>query len=1028
MRRTDAVRMFSAALILAALAGTAQAQVRWRSAPEARVKNEGRDVAASLGAIGAGFGERRVLVQLAGPVTPEARQDLGGMGLTIGTYLGNNAFYATLHAGADAKGIQASGLVTAAESVQTQWKLHSSFTKGRGTSMLAPNPAWTSEIGENPMVPVYITFHPDAPMGDFAANLVRKHTGVVVGEMMSVMGIVAEVPLANVPVLAAEDVVQWIEPAAPPMSELNDQVRSVTQADQVQTAPYGLDGTGVKVLVYDGGISRGTHVDLAGRVTFVDSNGATVSSHATHVSGTVGGAGIGNAAYKGVAPGVTFCSAGIGISGQSEWLYNNPCDLEVEYAAAIQAGAHTSTNSIGTNVANNNFDCTWYGNYGTVAAILDSIVRGNSAVTNFQPLRITWAAGNERGNTRCTNIFGTVYGSLGPPSCAKNTMVIGSVNSDNDLISSFSSWGPTEDGRMKPDFSAPGCQSGSGINSCTSTSDTSYGTSCGTSMATPAVAGCVALILQDYRAQYPGSPDPYNHFMKALLAHTCEDRGRPGPDYEYGYGSVRVRNAIDQMRAGRHINSSITQGASRTYEVTVPPGGGDLVMTLSWDDFPGAGAVITGLVNDLDLVVTDPSGGRHFPWTLNPASPTTDAVATVENHIDNLEQVRVSNPTPGVWTVRVRGTTVPEGPQHLTLVSSLPLTGVNNPPALDMSPVTLASSLVAPGTPVQVAVSVSVDSETLVPGSVAVVHRSGGSWITTPLSQQAGPIWAGAIPGFTCDGTAEYYFTAAGATLGTRTLPGAGPAAPYSTLVGVYEVSFDDDAETDTGWLTPMAGDTATTGRWNRMDPQGTLSGTAQAQPEDDHTPIGTICWVTDGNAGASAGTFDVDGGFTSVRSPALDLAGLADARVSFWHWFYSNGTDGLDSFKLDISGNGTTWTNAWTITSTRNQWTQYSFRLGDILPNPTATTYLRFQAADLGGASLVEAAFDDIVIERLTCESGSCPADFNGSGGTPDDADVAAFFEAWNNGDEAADMNGSGGTPDDADVAVFFELWNAGC
>ncbi|NUQ69131.1 MAG: hypothetical protein HUU18_12755 [Phycisphaerales bacterium] len=58
---------------------------------------------------------------------------------------------------------------------------------------------------------------------------------------------------------------------------------------------------------------------------------------------------------------------------------------------------------------------------------------------------------------------------------------------------------------------------------------------------------------------------------------------------------------------------------------------------------------------------------------------------------------------------------------------------------------------------------------------------------------------------------------------------------------------------------------------------------------------------------------------------------------------------------------------------------------------------------------------------------SGGCIADYNGSGGTPDDADVAAFFDAWNNGDECSDANGSGGTPDDADVAMFFELWNNG-
>ncbi|MBK9188527.1 MAG: hypothetical protein IPM33_06165 [Phycisphaerales bacterium] len=60
--------------------------------------------------------------------------------------------------------------------------------------------------------------------------------------------------------------------------------------------------------------------------------------------------------------------------------------------------------------------------------------------------------------------------------------------------------------------------------------------------------------------------------------------------------------------------------------------------------------------------------------------------------------------------------------------------------------------------------------------------------------------------------------------------------------------------------------------------------------------------------------------------------------------------------------------------------------------------------------------------------EIAACPGDFNGSGGTPDDADVAAFFEAWGNGDPRADLNGSGGTPDDADVDAFFGFWNTGC
>ena len=86
-----------------------------------------------------------------------------------------------------------------------------------------------------------------------------------------------------------------------------------------------------------------------------------------------------------------------------------------------------------------------------------------------------------------------------------------------------------------------------------------------------------------------------------------------------------------------------------------------------------------------------------------------------------------------------------------------------------------------------------------------------------------------------------------------------------------------------------------------------------------------------------------------------------------------------------------------------------------------TAKRFASRQNADLESIFEIDVAFDP----PSACPS--CVADFNDSGGTPDDADVAAFFDAWNNGEACADANGSGGTPDDADVATFFELWNAG-
>ena len=136
---------------------------------------------------------------------------------------------------------------------------------------------------------------------------------------------------------------------------------------------------------------------------------------------------------------------------------------------------------------------------------------------------------------------------------------MGALNSNDDSMTGFSSWGPTDDGRMKPDVSAPGCQNtdDDGVTSTSSSGDNNYTTKCGTSMASPTVCGLSALLLEDYRTHFAGLPDPRNSTLKALLAHSAEDLGNAGPDYQFGYGSVRIVDAIDVMRAGRFAEEEV---------------------------------------------------------------------------------------------------------------------------------------------------------------------------------------------------------------------------------------------------------------------------------------------------------------------------------------------------------------------------------------------------------------------------------------------------------------------------------------
>ncbi len=210
-----------------------------------------------------------------------------------------------------------------------------------------------------------------------------------------------------------------------------------------------------------------------------------------------------------------------------------------------------------------------------------------------------------------------------------------------------------------------------GVTSCNV--DSGYWTACGTSMASPTACGVSALIMQDWRARHPGAPDFRNSTLKVILAHSAVDLGNPGPDYQFGYGSIRAEAAILLERSGNVVEHSVGVGQGETSPavVVVNPGDPQLKTTLAWDDVPGNPNVTNQLVNDLDLLVTSPSGVRHYPWTLaGVANPSAPAVRTQEDHVNNSEQVVVDNPEPGTWIVQVRGTTVPSGPQPFSLAGT----------------------------------------------------------------------------------------------------------------------------------------------------------------------------------------------------------------------------------------------------------------------------------------------------------------------------------------------------------------------
>jgi subtilisin family serine protease len=514
-------------------------------------------------------------------------------------------------------------------------------------------------------VALYVEMHRDVDLEHGLAHLMQLVGARVVGRVRSLGGAVVLVDADDWPRVAACEQVKWIEPASPGLSTLNDGVREAMAVDTVREGPAGLTGAGVQVVLYDGGVVCPYHQDFEGRAILGESG--PTSNHATHVAGTLLGGGVALAGrYRGVAPGAGLVSYAY-PSCVPLCLYDNPQDLEENYADAIgEHGADFASNSIGSNVAANGYDCELEGDYENSARLIDAIARGSLG----SPFASFWAAGNERGGSaRC----GLSYHTIGVPATAKNNIVVGATYSDTDSIASFSSFGPVDDGRMRPDVVAPGCEYGGLDGGISSTRNcASYTVMCGTSMSTPAVAGVAALMLERWRAVRIDDPTPLPSTFKAVLAAAAVDLGQPGPDYAYGYGKVDAEATVAVVDDGAVVISEIEQGGTVRLTLEVPDGLSALRAALAWDDVPGEPLTVKSLVNDLDLRLIAPGGTVYEAYVLDPASPWLPAVRGA-NRRDPSELVGVTEPAAGEWILEVAGFEVPEGPQSFSVAVNAPL-------------------------------------------------------------------------------------------------------------------------------------------------------------------------------------------------------------------------------------------------------------------------------------------------------------------------------------------------------------------
>jgi hypothetical protein len=254
----------------------------------------------------------------------------------------------------------------------------------------------------------------------------------------------------------------------------------------------------------------------------------------------------------------------------------------------------------------------------------------------------------------------------------------------------------------------------------------------------------------------------------------------------------------------------------------------------------------------------------------------------------------------------------------------------------------------------------------LVPASQILRYRvNGGGWQAAVMSFQVGDTYEGTIPALPGGGTVDYYLENEDLSSPLVFSPAAAPALTYTFHVGTPDTLFADDFESDMGW-EPNGGNTALTGYWKRVDPNGTNDGSFFFQTEDDHTADpGVLCYVTgDTTAGLPVGMTDIDNGCVFLVSPPIDLSGAENARLDYWRWFTNTGRID-DSLYVDVSDdNGMTWHNLETQPFNQNFWRQRSFDLGSRIAL-TDSVRIRVWACDTGGGSLTEVAFDDVVISQ---------------------------------------------------------------
>ncbi|HAG06173.1 MAG TPA: hypothetical protein DCG68_04845 [Cryomorphaceae bacterium] len=466
---------------------------------------------------------------------------------------------------------------------------------------------------------------------------------------------------------------------------------------------YTLNGQGMQIGEWDGGATLVGHQEFGNRATQSD-NATSLSNHATHVAGTMIASGV-QVSAKGMAPQASLLA--------NDWNNDNS-----EMATAASNGLILSNHSYGIVSgwaygpwATGSSSWHWFGDpllsstedykfgyYSYNARVWDQISNnathylivksaGNDRNDSYSGGHYVWQNGGWSYSTASRNPDGNAdgYDCISGEGVSKNVMTIGAVDDvlnysgpSSVTMSSFSGWGPTDDGRIKPDLVANGVM----LYSALATGNTSYGSMSGTSMSGPSATGGLALVQQ--HAFNTSNGYLKSSALKGLAIHTAKEAGSAqGPDYQFGWGLLDVEHAIEVLDDTLAMVEMHSLTNSSSFSTSITLSSNPVRITIAWND-PAATPVNSNLlnnttsmlVNDLDVRLTAPSGQVHYPYVLNPNSPSS-AATTGDNSRDNVEMIDLPNGVaPGLYTLTVshKGTLASSQEFALIVTGSVPST------------------------------------------------------------------------------------------------------------------------------------------------------------------------------------------------------------------------------------------------------------------------------------------------------------------------------------------------------------------